>query len=165
MKYLHLIRHAKSSWRDPGVPDVNRPLNKRGRASCALMAEKIAQSGCAFNHVYCSPAVRAQSTIERILTELAIGSDVFRIDDQLYTFDHMDLVYWLRELEDEASSIVIVGHNPAFTELHNYLAEAEIENIPTCGYVQLILDIENWRDIRANSGKQSVFIYPKMFTE
>lgn len=163
MKYLHLIRHAKSSWRDPGVPDVNRPLNKRGRASCKLMAEKIAQSGCTFDHVYSSPAIRAKSTIERILEELAITSNSYRTDDQLYTFDHMDLVYWLRELEDETSSIVIIGHNPAFTELNNYLASEELENIPTCGYVQLILDIESWRDIRANSGKQSVFIYPKMF--
>ncbi|MEY8838757.1 histidine phosphatase family protein, partial [Cribrihabitans sp. XS_ASV171] len=30
---LILTRHAKSDWDDPGLPDFDRPLNKRGRKS------------------------------------------------------------------------------------------------------------------------------------
>jgi phosphohistidine phosphatase len=38
-KRLFLIRHAKSSWKDAGLPDYARPLNKREKRDAPLMAE------------------------------------------------------------------------------------------------------------------------------
>ena len=70
MKKNHIIRHAKSSWADSTLEDIERPLNKRGLKSCRIMARKIAKTGCLFNNVFCSPAVRAQSTIENISKHL-----------------------------------------------------------------------------------------------
>lgn len=71
MKKLHLIRHAKSSWSNGALADIDRPLNQRGLRSCALMAEQIAKAGCSFEHIFCSPAVRAQSTIENLTQALS----------------------------------------------------------------------------------------------
>ena len=31
MKTLLILRHAKSSWDEPGLPDHDRPLNPRGQ--------------------------------------------------------------------------------------------------------------------------------------
>ena len=38
MKSVHLLRHAKSSWKDPGLNDHDRPLSKRGRQTAKMMA-------------------------------------------------------------------------------------------------------------------------------
>ena len=38
MKTLLLLRHAKSSWADPGQPDFERPLNERGRQTAQVIA-------------------------------------------------------------------------------------------------------------------------------
>lgn len=38
MKRLWLLRHAKSSWEDPGLPDPDRPLAPRGRRAAELLA-------------------------------------------------------------------------------------------------------------------------------
>ena len=37
MKTIILARHAKSSWKDPGLDDFDRPLNKRGKRNAPFM--------------------------------------------------------------------------------------------------------------------------------
>ena len=44
MKTLHLLRHAKSSWKDPGLDDHDRPLSKRGRQAAKIMAKYLRRS-------------------------------------------------------------------------------------------------------------------------
>jgi phosphohistidine phosphatase len=39
MKTLFLIRHAKSSWADPALPDKDRPLGDRGRRDARKMGK------------------------------------------------------------------------------------------------------------------------------
>lgn len=137
MKKLHLIRHAKSSWADPSLADKQRPLNKRGQKSCGVMAKLILSVGCHFDHVFCSSAVRAQLTIKLINKNLTGAEIQWQLDDELYTFESDDLLRWCQGLDDVMSEVVIVGHNPALTELCNRLTGCYLDNIPTCGYVQL----------------------------
>ena len=42
MHLLTIIRHAKSSWKDPELADFDRPLNKRGKRDLPLAAQRIA---------------------------------------------------------------------------------------------------------------------------
>ena len=39
MKTLYLNRHAKSSWSDSSLDDIDRPLNKRGLRDAPLMGD------------------------------------------------------------------------------------------------------------------------------
>ena len=45
MRRLILMRHAKSSWADPGQRDLDRPLNKRGRRAPALIGGWLKAQG------------------------------------------------------------------------------------------------------------------------
>ena len=38
MKLLHLLRHAKSSWKDSSLTDADRPLAARGRRAAEVIA-------------------------------------------------------------------------------------------------------------------------------
>jgi len=67
MKSLHLLRHAKSSWKDSGLNDHDRPLNKRGRQTAKMMAAYLRRAKIAPDLVICSTAVRAQQTLDPIL--------------------------------------------------------------------------------------------------
>ena len=58
MKTLYLLRHAKSSWKDLGLDDLDRPLNKRGRETAKTMAAYIRRAKIAPDLVLCSTAVR-----------------------------------------------------------------------------------------------------------
>ncbi|MEM9089454.1 MAG: histidine phosphatase family protein [Cyanobacteria bacterium P01_F01_bin.53] len=163
MKKLHLIRHAKSSWSDGSLADIERPLNKRGLKSCEVMAEQIVKAGCAFEHVFCSPALRAQSTIENLCAQLTTKEISWQIDQALYTFEVRDLLAWCQSLDDSLTEVVVVGHNSALTDLINMVGDQPLENLPTCGYVQLALGDRTWKDLSTGSTELLSFLKPKMF--
>ena len=66
MKSLHLLRHAKSSWKDPGLNDHDRPLSKRGRQTAKMMAAYLRRAKIAPDLVICSTAMRARQTLDPI---------------------------------------------------------------------------------------------------
>lgn len=162
MKKIHLIRHAKSSWEDESLADIDRPLNERGIRTCRFMAQHIYNAGCHFDNVFCSPAVRARSTLElinRYITEMNIQ---WQIEEELYTYDSDDLLKWCRSVDESISEFLIVGHNPALTDLCNELSNSDIKNIPTCGYVQLVVRKDcRWREISEVSVELTTFLRPK----
>src|SRR5436309_2529349 len=67
MKSLYLLRHAKSSWKDPGLDDHDRPLNKRGRQAAKIMATYLRRSEITPDVVICSTATRAKETLDPIV--------------------------------------------------------------------------------------------------
>ena len=66
MKSLHLLRHAKSSWKEPGLGDIERPLNRRGLGACTAMAAYMVRRAIVPDLVLCSPARRARETLDRL---------------------------------------------------------------------------------------------------
>jgi len=137
MKKIHLIRHAKSSWENESLADIDRPLNERGINTCFFMAQHIYGAGCCFDNVFCSPAIRAQSTIELISRCITERNVHWQIDEELYNFDSENLHKWCRSVDESISELLIIGHNPALIDFCNELSNSNIKNIPTCGYVQL----------------------------
>jgi len=59
MKKLILVRHAKSSWKNPALSDFNRPLNKRGKRDAPYMGKKLREKGIKPELIIASSAVRA----------------------------------------------------------------------------------------------------------
>lgn len=162
MKKIHLIRHAKSSWADISLSDIERPLNDRGISTCRLMAEHIYKAGCIFDNVFSSPAVRARSTIEIIADCLEDMEITWETEEDLYTFSSDSLIEWCRNIDESMSEIVMVGHNPAFTDFANRLGRSRIDNIPTCGYVQMQSENEClWHEIPDAPFKINTFLRPK----
>ena len=63
MKTLHLLRHAKSAWDQPGLSDRDRGLNKRGRRDAPRMGAALANL-VGPHSIAVSPAQRAQLTLQ-----------------------------------------------------------------------------------------------------
>lgn len=162
MKTIHLLRHAKSSWADSTLPDMDRPLKTRGKQAALLMIEPLWKAGCRFDHVFCSPAKRARSTIRRMSKALKGEGIYWKVDPALYTFSADELLDWLRALDDGMDEVMVVGHNPAITDLANRLGDRDIENVPTCGYVQLLSDIKSWQKLKPGTAHTKEFLFPKM---
>src|SRR6187200_3248617 len=78
---LYLLRHAKSSWDDPGLPDHDRPLAPRGRKAAKRMGAHLRERGIEPQLVLCSSARRTRETVERLA--LPSGSQV-EVEDGLY---------------------------------------------------------------------------------
>ena len=83
------------------------------------------------------------------------------IDPDLYTFSYEDLMLFLKSLDDSLGSVAVAGHNPAITDLVNFLTLEEIANIPTCGIAVLEVDVEKWSKLRAGGARLVHYDFPK----
>jgi len=162
MKTLHLLRHAKSAWDEPGLSDRQRGLNKRGRRAAPRMGAALACRESA-QVVAVSPARRAQLTLSGVCDGWpGLAEFEHQTIEDLYTFDSDDLQRWLRGQPDSQSELFIIGHNPALTDLVNELAPAAgLVNLPTAGYVQLHLALNRWSELRPGSGTVAYRLFPR----
>ena len=145
---LHVLRHAKSSWDDPGLADVDRPLAPRGRKAAKRLARVLDEHGVRPQLVLCSPALRATQTLERVLPGLGSPDVVF--DERLYHAWADELLTRLQEIPDDVSEALVVGHNPGLAELCLLLArpggdrDRVAGNLPTGAFVTLAADASSW---------------------
>ncbi|MBI0432562.1 histidine phosphatase family protein [Roseomonas sp. KE0001] len=120
MRQLLLLRHAKSSWDDPSLPDHARPLNTRGRRAATIMAGVMRELGLAPDIVLVSSARRTLQTLEA-LSPLPDSPLVEPMDD-LYLAPWPRLMETLREAPETARSLLLIGHNPGLHDLALALA-------------------------------------------
>jgi len=161
LKTLILIRHAKSSWKDASLADRDRPLNKRGKRDAPEMGRRLAARGGAPDLIVSSPATRALATA-RVIAE-AVGCPVDGIveDERIYMASPAELLEAIRGLDDGHERVFLFGHNPGLTELVNELSEPALDNVPTCGVVELRLAADRWADLSPDKVQRADFDTPK----
>lgn len=163
MKQLFLLRHAKSSWEDSSLSDIERPLNKRGKRDAPFMANLIKQKEISIDAIYSSHALRALTTAEIFSKELNVDKENFIIEEKIYEANIKELCDVVNNIPDNYSSVIIVGHNPGLTSFANFLGNKYIDNIPTCGIVGIELKLKKWEEVERDTGKIFLFEYPKKY--
>ncbi len=156
MKTLYLVRHAKSSW-EYDVIDHERPLNDRGFKDANLVSSHLKETLELPDLVISSDAMRAKTTAMIFMKNLGIVEGEILLNHELYDFSGEDVLQFVRELDDELNSVLIFGHNHAFTHIANSLGNSYIENVPTSGLVQLEFNVQNWASIEKGLTKQTIF--------
>ena len=162
MKTLHLLRHAKSSWKDNSLSDRDRGLNKRGARDAPRMGEALSQILDPMP-IVASPARRAQLTLQGLVQGWSgLGEQQHRTEEALYTFSWEDVCAWIAGRAEECSALFLIGHNPAFTDLVNeLLAEHCLHNLPTAGYARLSLEIDRWGDLLHGDAFLEQTLFPR----
>jgi len=161
VKVLTLIRHAKSSWKDPSLPDWDRPLNKRGKRDAPAMGRRLAERGSFADLMISSPAVRALATAEAIAEEIDYPWTEIVADERLCGADLSEWLEVIQGLDDALDRVMCVGHNPGLTELTSYFSAEGISNVPTCGIVELRFDVWRWALVGHVEPTGVNFDYPK----
>jgi phosphohistidine phosphatase len=120
LRQLLLMRHAKSSWDDPKLPDHGRPLNARGRKAAAAMRRVMRDLGLAPDIVLVSSARRTLQTMAAL--EPWDETPLIEPMDTLYLATVPQLLTVLHGVAQTARSVLLVGHNPGLHELAMTLA-------------------------------------------
>ncbi len=110
MAQLLLLRHAKSSWDDPSIPDHQRPLNARGEQSARAMSNAFATLHLAPDLALISSSRRTQQTFEAL--HLSLEATETDITDALYLASSDSILERLRLVPGSTRSVLVVGHNP-----------------------------------------------------
>jgi phosphohistidine phosphatase len=164
MKRLYLLRHAKSSWDDPGLADHDRPLAPRGRRAAARLALHLRAEGIRPELVLCSSAVRARQTLERISD--ALGDAEILVEPDLYASDADGLLERLQRVAGTTGSAMVIAHNPGLQDLALELVssgqdlERLRERFPTGALATVRFD-GAWRDLAPGAGALVGLVTPK----
>jgi phosphohistidine phosphatase len=168
MLTLILLRHAKSSWHDPAIPDQDRPLNSRGVAAAPLMGRAMAKHGLDPDLVLCSPARRTRDTLALVLPQLKTEPQIVYEDD-LYHATAAEMLALLQKVAPAASQVLMVGHNPELQSFAldligsgpNHLKDRLESKLPTAGLVVLRFQAGAWSSVAINSGKLELLLTPR----
>ena len=162
-KYIYILRHCKSSWSDPKLADMDRPLNKRGRGDAPLMALVIKRMGYTPGLIITSPSMRTRLTIQPIIRAFDLTNDDVLIEPSIYHGSPVDYVNAISMQDDQLSEILLVGHNPAITYIANECIGDPIENVPTGGLLVIRSATEQWSEFSFSKSHLVRYHFPKMY--
>jgi phosphohistidine phosphatase len=121
---LVLLRHAKSAW--PDVPDIERPLGKRGQRDAPRAGRWLRQAGYLPDLVVCSTARRTRETWQLAVAELGASPPV-RFEPRVYGANVDRLLDVVRETQPGVETLLVVGHEPTMREMSLLLAAGVTE--------------------------------------
>jgi phosphohistidine phosphatase len=166
VKRLWLLRHAKSSWDQPSLPDPDRPLAPRGRRAAEVLAAHLAAADVRPTVVLCSSSLRTRETLAAILPALGDALEI-RIERALYGAGAAQLLDRLRQVSNKASSAMLIAHNPGTQDLALALAVGGPalaglrEKFPTGALATLEVDAERWRDLDHGTATATILVTPR----
>lgn len=167
VRHLALLRHAKSSWDDPTCSDHDRPLAPRGRRAAQLVREHLRELREPPTLVLCSSARRTQETFEAIAP--ALGDDLeLVVEPGLYGASGGELLERIHELQDDATSVMVIGHNPGLEDLATMLAGSGAGDsldrmaikFPTAALAWLSVPV-SWRELAPGGATLAAYVVPR----
>ena len=165
---LFLMRHAKSSWKDPSLDDFHRPLNKRGRTAAPLMARWMKQRGIRPELALVSSAKRTRETWKLLKQERLKVNSVVTMK-RLYLASSAELLQIIQGIDSEVQSLLLIGHNPGLHILLKSLLTPEPKTVdpsvftkfPTSAFAHLTFEVTNWSDVAPMGGNLYRYMTPK----
>jgi phosphohistidine phosphatase len=161
-KHLLLLRHAKSSWDDPSLADEDRPLAPRGRKAAKRIKAHVRRERIPVGLVLCSSALRARETLD-----LVAPPGEILIEAELYRATAAELLERLRRLPDEVDAVMLIGHEPAISDVAVLLlgrgSELADRKFPTAGLATLTF-AGPWSTLAPERAGLAAFVTPRELT-
>jgi phosphohistidine phosphatase len=161
-KTLLMVRHGKSSWKHSGQADHERPLLKTGIERTDRMGQFLLSKGILPDLVVSSHAVRAFETAKILAGVLGYPIHEIQIERNIYYFGSDGLFDLAMALPDDKEVVMLVGHNPAMTQLANVFLEQKLDYLPTTGMVSVRIDADKWEELPVADNQVAFLATPKM---
>ncbi|MFO1186007.1 MAG: histidine phosphatase family protein [Alphaproteobacteria bacterium] len=173
MKTLLLMRHAKSDRSLGELPDIERPLNKRGRKASLALAEHLRAHDLVPDFALVSAARRTQETWNRMAETL--GEPPLEVRRELYLAEPQEILGVINGI-GEFSRVLLLGHNPGVEQAASLLTAPRQAppvkrhlpfqaKFPTGGIAVLRFADIPWSEVRFGIGELLDFITPKSMTD
>ena len=145
MKTLLLLRHAKSSWKNPDLDDHDRPLNKRGKRDAPRMGVLLKDEGLIPDFIVSSSAKRAWRTAECAALHSGYRGEV-RVTSELYEASSDRIREVIQSTADSVSRLLVVGHNPGLEALLEELT-GEYTPLSSGALACLHFEMDSWNGL------------------
>jgi phosphohistidine phosphatase len=157
MKTLLILRHAKSNWDDPNLPDHDRPLTERGKRDAVRIGLLLLERNLVPDLIISSTAKRARKTATKVAKTCGYAEEV-QTTGRLYEAYPSQFIKVLREVDDRCNIVLMVAHNPGLEELVQHLT-GQRETMPTAALAEVSLDIDRWQNLAIPPGGRLVQVW------
>jgi len=162
------MRHAKSSWSEPGRDDHDRPLSKRGRKAAPVMAKWLAKLGALPDRILCSTSRRTRETVARMRKAVPALPEP-ELNGDLYLAEPETILRQFQELPRDCQCVLVIGHQPEMGQALRLLdpgaGAPELSraygHFPTAAVAILEADVAEWRGVGAGSASFIAFAVPR----
>lgn len=145
-KTLILMRHSIAA--DPaGTRDFDRPLTTDGRQLADDTARMLSNLGAVPDSIIASAAVRTRQTAEQTAAQFDSSPEIQTTQD-LYMATASG--WWdaiIRFVPVESQTLLVIGHNPAASELMADLAGRRLP-VPPATATVWYLSTDQWHDVQ-----------------
>ena len=158
------MRHAKSDWPTGPSNDFERPLTDRGNKDAPRIGGWIQEHDLTPDQIICSPATRVKQTVDHLCQQIGIDSRTVKYDKLIYEADQNHLLNVLKETNSLTTRLLMVGHNPSFSDLLNFLCSDSThptvnKSMPTAALA--VIDLKtSWSVVNHGSGELLSLILP-----
>jgi len=164
VKTVILFRHAKSDWNASFGSDHERPLAERGRQAANRMGRFLAQRGEVPELAIASTALRARDTLDRAVRAGDWSCEV-ELRDDLYLPAPDGLLGVLHQQSEPLTSVMLVGHEPAWSETLSLLVGGGEFRLPTAAMARVDVAVDRWEEVEFGLGELRWLVTPKELTE
>jgi phosphohistidine phosphatase len=164
-RHLLIMRHAQAEEIQRDQSDKSRTLTMRGKQEVIQVAAYLLSQQLSIDAIYCSSAVRTQQTAALLADVLRFPKEKIENHDELYNSSLSTYVDSISTLNDTDRKIVVIGHNPAVTQLTEHFLGKPIESFATAGICELKFDCNSWREIDKRNGHLHQFISPELINK
>jgi len=163
MKRIILVRHATAVAHAPDSDDFSRRLRKRGRREAAAMVAWYRDSvGDPPDRMVSSPADRAIETARIFAKGLGYPAGKIVRDKTIYeSTDMSDFMEIIKALDDKDASVMLFGHDPAFSDFAHYLVNGFEGVLTKCSVFGIGVNRRHWRTVRSGDGELAFFEHPE----
>jgi len=165
MKTLYIVRHAKSSWKNPDLSDVERPILEKGKKRTRRVVDYLIDNEVKTDLIISSHAVRAMQTADILAHALKYDKEKILIDRSVYYGDSESIRKIFFDLPSDAKSLMIVGHNPTMTNFVNLFLDEKLEWLPTSAVMALRFKAGNWLNVLNTKPEILFYIYPTLLKQ
>jgi len=158
------MRHAKSDWPTGPGNDFERPLTDRGNKDASRIGSWIQEYDWMPDQIICSPAKRVKQTVDHLCQKIGIDSRTVEYDKRIYEADQNHLLNMLKETNSLTTRLLMVGHNPSFSDLLNFLCSdsthPSVDRSMSSAALAVITLKAPWSALDQGSGKLMSLIQP-----
>jgi phosphohistidine phosphatase len=117
-KLICLMRHSEAvaQLSETITRDFDKPLTDDGIHQLEHVRGFFKAQHFLPDLILCSPTIRTRQTLEWVQEALGTGAEVV-VDEEIYGIKAEGLLHKLSLLPNKKSTVLIVGHNPAISEV------------------------------------------------
>lgn len=161
MKTLYIVRHAKSSWESPDTDDLNRPIIENGIRKTKKIIDYLLSEKVVVDLIISSHAKRAIETANLIADSLNYKQTEIIINYNIYNNDEDSMMNEVYALPNDKNNIMLIGHNPTFTQFANLFLIKKIDFLPTSAVISISFETEKWENVESSIKKVNFVAFPK----